>query len=43
MATPLTAGGVAVIRQFLRTKTNIQKPSAALLKATLYMERKNEL
>ena len=35
MATPLTAGGVAVIRQFLRTKTNIQKPSAALLKATL--------
>ena len=32
MATPLTAGGVAVIRQFLVTKTNIQKPSAGLFK-----------
>lgn len=35
MATPLTAGGVAIIRQFLRTKANIPKPSAALIKATL--------
>jgi serine protease AprX len=35
MATPLTAGGVAVIRQFLREKAQIQKPSAALLKATV--------
>ena len=35
MATPITAGGVAVIRQFLRTKVKIQKPSAALIKATL--------
>lgn len=35
MATPLTAGGVAIIRQFLRTKANIPNPSAALVKATL--------
>jgi serine protease AprX len=35
MATPLTAGAVAAIRQHLRTKINIQKPSAALIKAAL--------
>jgi serine protease AprX len=35
MATPLTAGAVVVIRQHLRTKINIQKPSAALIKAAL--------
>jgi serine protease AprX len=35
MATPLTAGAVAVIRQYLRTKINIPKPSAALIKAAL--------
>jgi serine protease AprX len=34
-ATPLTAGAIAAIRQFLRTKKDILKPSAALLKATL--------
>ncbi|MDZ4689307.1 MAG: S8 family serine peptidase [Planctomycetaceae bacterium] len=33
MATPLAAGAVALIRQFLRTKKSIAKPSAALLKA----------
>ncbi len=35
MATPLTAGAVAVIRQYLRTRAGIALPSAALLKATL--------
>lgn len=35
MATPLTAGAVALMREFLRKKKAIQKPSAALLKATL--------
>jgi len=35
MATPLTAGAVALIREYLRTKQKIEKPSAALLKATL--------
>lgn len=35
MATPLTAGAVALIREYLRTKQKISKPSAALLKATL--------
>lgn len=35
MATPLTAGAVALIREYLRTKQKIAKPSAALLKATL--------
>jgi subtilisin family serine protease len=35
MATPLTAGAVALIREYLRTKQKITKPSAALLKATL--------
>jgi hypothetical protein len=35
MATPLTAGTVALIREFLRTKQGIAKPSAALMKALL--------
>jgi serine protease AprX len=35
MATPLTAGAVALVRQFLRTKAGIKKPTAALLKAAL--------
>ena len=35
MATPLVAGAIALIRQFLRTKKKIRRPSAALLKATL--------
>jgi len=36
MATPLTAGAVALLREFLRTqKKNIASPSAALLKAML--------
>jgi serine protease AprX len=35
MATPLTAGAVAVIREFLRKKKANGNPSAALLKATL--------
>jgi serine protease AprX len=35
MATPLLAGGAAIIRQFLRTKMNILKPSAALIKAVM--------
>jgi len=35
MATPLAAGAVALIRQYLRKKKQIQKPSAALLKAAL--------
>jgi hypothetical protein len=35
MATPLTAGAVAVLRQYLRTTQKISKPSAALLKAAL--------
>ncbi|MBC2807004.1 S8 family serine peptidase [Rhizobium ruizarguesonis] len=35
MATPLTAGAVGVIREYLRNKVNISNPSAALLKATL--------
>jgi subtilisin-like proprotein convertase family protein/subtilisin family serine protease len=35
MATPLTAGAVAVIREFLRRKKAIEDPSAALLKAAL--------
>lgn len=32
MATPLVAGAIALIRQFLRTKKRIKRPSAALLK-----------
>ncbi len=35
MATPLAAGAVAIIREYLRQKKAIQNPSAALLKATL--------
>lgn len=35
MATPLTAGAVAVIREYLRKKQKIRRPSAALVKATL--------
>jgi serine protease AprX len=35
MATPLTSGAVALIRQFYRTKKNIASATAALLKATL--------
>ncbi len=35
MATPLTAGAVAVLRECLRTKLGIANPSAALLKALL--------
>lgn len=35
MATPLTAGAVALIRQYIRKQREIQKPSAALLKAAL--------
>ncbi|TBA52714.1 S8 family serine peptidase [Rhizobium ruizarguesonis] len=35
MATPLTAGAVAIIREYLRTKSGIATPSAALLKAAL--------
>jgi serine protease AprX len=35
MATPLTAGAVALVREFLRKKRGIANPSAALMKATL--------
>jgi subtilisin family serine protease len=35
MATPLTSGAVAVLREFLRTSRGVAKPSAALLKALL--------
>lgn len=35
MATPLTAGAVTLIREYLRTKKKIKSPSAALLKAAL--------
>ncbi|MBW2440473.1 MAG: S8 family serine peptidase [Deltaproteobacteria bacterium] len=35
MATPLTAGAVGLIREYLRTRMAIKAPSAALLKATL--------
>jgi subtilisin-like proprotein convertase family protein/subtilisin family serine protease len=35
MATPLTAGAVAVIREYLRNEKRIRHPSAALLKAAL--------
>lgn len=35
MATPLTAGALALLRQFLRRKRKISNPSAALLKALL--------
>lgn len=35
MATPLTAGAVGLVREYLRTRQRIAQPSAALLKATL--------
>lgn len=35
MATPLTAGAVAVVREYLRKKQKIKSPTAALLKACL--------
>lgn len=35
MATPLVAGGLALIREYLRKKAGIANPSAALLKAML--------
>ena len=35
MATPLTAGAVGVLREYLRKTVKIPKPSAALLKAVL--------
>jgi subtilisin family serine protease len=35
MATPLTSGAVALLREFLRTSRGIAQPSAALLKALL--------
>jgi serine protease AprX len=35
MATPLVAGCVAVVREFLRTQHQLKKPSAALLKALI--------
>ena len=35
MATPLTAGGVGLLREYLRKKRNIASPTAALLKAML--------
>ena len=35
MATPLSAGATALVREYLRTKKNIASPSAALLKAAL--------
>jgi serine protease AprX len=35
MATPLTAGAVALLREFLRTSRGVARPSAALLKALL--------
>jgi len=35
MATPLTSGAVAVVREYLRKKQKIRRPSAALLKAAM--------
>ena len=35
MATPLVAGAVALVREYLRKKRRVRKPSAALVKATL--------
>ena len=35
MATPLTAGAVGLVREYLRKKRHVTRPSAALLKATL--------
>lgn len=37
MATPLTAGALALIREYLRTNEKKRSPSAALLKATLIL------
>jgi hypothetical protein len=37
MATPLTAGAVALVREYLRTKEKEASPSAALLKVTLIL------
>jgi len=37
MATPLVAGAVALIREYLRKERRIAKPSAALLKAALVL------
>jgi len=37
MATPLVAGAVALIREYVRTKVGIASPSAALLKAALIL------
>jgi serine protease AprX len=37
MATPLTAGAVALLREYLRTRQAIAVPSAALLKAALIL------
>jgi subtilisin family serine protease len=34
-ATPLTAGAVALVREYLRTRERIRKPTAALLKAAI--------
>ncbi len=35
MATPLAAGAAALVRQYLRQNIKLEKPSAALIKATL--------
>jgi serine protease AprX len=35
MATPLTSGAVAVVREYLRKQRKIRRPSAALLKAAM--------
>lgn len=35
MSTPLVAGCAALVRQYLRTQTGVENPSAALLKAAL--------
>lgn len=35
MATPLTAGAVGLVREYLRKKRHVTRPSAALLKAAL--------
>ncbi len=37
MATPLTAGAVGIVREYLRKKQHLTNPSAALLKATLIL------
>jgi serine protease AprX len=37
MATPLVAGAVGLIREYLRKKQRVSSPSAALLKATLIL------